>query len=387
MKELVLIKYGEIILKGLNRHVFEDRLVNNIKKVVGEKAKVYKSRATIYAEPASPEYNDEIVEKVSRVFGVVSVNRAAICEKSLDDILAVATEYLGAELSAAKTFKVETKRADKTFPLKSPEVSREIGGGILSKFHHLTVDVKNPDVLVNVEIRESAAYVYSKKISGQGGMPTGSSGKAMLLLSGGIDSPVAGYQIAKRGAVLEGVHFFAHPFTSEQAKQKVLQLAKILSGYTGGIKVHVVPFTKPQLQMREKCPEEHLTIIMRRMMMMISSKIAEREGALCLVTGESLGQVASQTMEAIAVTDNAATLPCFRPLIGSDKEDIITIAKKIGTFETSILPYEDCCTIFVPKHPTTKPRLEKILESESKLDVDALVMEAIENTEVVTVTP
>lgn len=387
MKELVLIKYGEIILKGLNRHVFEDRLVNNIKKVVGEKAKVYKSRATIYAEPASPQYNDEIVEKVSRVFGVVSVNRAAICEKSLESILAVSAEYLKNELSAAKTFKVETKRADKTFPLKSPEVSREIGGGILSKFNHLTVDVKNPYVLVNVEIRENAAYVYSRKISGQGGMPTGSSGKAMLLLSGGIDSPVAGYQIAKRGAVLEGVHFFAHPFTSEQAKQKVLHLAKILSGYTGGIKVHVVPFTKPQLQMREKCPEEHLTIIMRRMMMMISSKIAEREGALCLVTGESLGQVASQTMEAISVTDNACTLPCFRPLIGSDKEDIITIAKKIGTFETSILPYEDCCTIFVPKHPTTKPRLEKILESESKLDVEALVAEAIENTEVVTVTP
>ena len=387
MKELVLIKYGEIILKGLNRHVFEDRLVTNIIKVVGDRAKVYKSRATIYAEPTSPQYNDEIVEKVSRVFGVVSVNRAAICEKSLESILDVSSEYLKDELSAAKTFKVETKRADKTFPLKSPEVSREIGGGILSKFNHLTVDVKNPDVLVNVEIRENAAYVYSRKISGQGGMPTGSSGKAMLLLSGGIDSPVAGYQIAKRGAVLEGVHFFAHPFTSEQAKQKVLHLAKILSGYTGGIKVHIVPFTKPQLQMREKCPEEHLTIIMRRMMMMISSKIAEREGALCLVTGESLGQVASQTMEAISVTDNACTLPCFRPLIGSDKEDIITIAKKIGTFETSILPYEDCCTIFVPKHPTTKPRLEKILESESKLDVEALVAEAIENTEVVTVTP
>ncbi len=387
MKELVLIKYGEIILKGLNRHVFEDRLVTNIIKVVGDRAKVYKSRATIYAEPTLSQYNDEIVEKVSRVFGVVSVNRAAICEKSLESILDVSSEYLKDELSAAKTFKVETKRADKTFPLKSPEVSREIGGGILSKFNHLTVDVKNPDVLVNVEIRENAAYVYSRKISGQGGMPTGSSGKAMLLLSGGIDSPVAGYQIAKRGAVLEGVHFFAHPFTSEQAKQKVLHLAKILSGYTGGIKVHIVPFTKPQLQMREKCPEEHLTIIMRRIMMMISSKIAEREGALCLVTGESLGQVASQTMEAISVTDNACTLPCFRPLIGSDKEDIITIAKKIGTFETSILPYEDCCTIFVPKHPTTKPRLEKILESESKLDVEALVAEAIENTEVVTVTP
>jgi len=387
MKEIILIKYGEIILKGLNRHIFEDRLVTNIIKVVGDKARVYKSRATIYAEPASPEYNDEIVQKVSRVFGVVSVTRAAVCEKNLESILEVAKDYLKDELSAAATFKVETKRADKTFPLKSPEVSREIGGGILAAFRNLSVDVKTPDVTLNVEVRESAAYVYANKISGPGGMPTGSSSKAMLLLSGGIDSPVAGYQIAKRGAVLEAVHFFAHPFTSQQAKEKVLELAKILSGFTGGIKVHVVPFTKPQLEMREKCPEEHLTIIMRRMMMMISSRIAKREGALCLITGESLGQVASQTMEAIAVTDNACDIPCFRPLIGMDKEDIITIAKKIDTFETSILPYEDCCTIFVPKHPTTKPRLEKILESESKLEVEELVAEAIENTEVITVTP
>jgi len=376
MKEIILIKYGEIILKGLNRHIFEDRLVTNIIKVVGDKARVYKSRATIYAEPASPEYNDEIVQKVSRVFGVVSVTRAAVCEKNLESILEVAKDYLKDELSAAATFKVETKRADKTFPLKSPEVSREIGGGILAAFRNLSVDVKTPDVTLNVEVRESAAYVYANKISGPGGMPTGSSSKAMLLLSGGIDSPVAGYQIAKRGAVLEAVHFFAHPFTSQQAKEKVLELAKILSGFTGGIKVHVVPFTKPQL-----------TIIMRRMMMMISSRIAKREGALCLITGESLGQVASQTMEAIAVTDNACDIPCFRPLIGMDKEDIITIAKKIDTFETSILPYEDCCTIFVPKHPTTKPRLEKILESESKLEVEELVAEAIENTEVITVTP
>ena len=387
MKEIILIKYGEIILKGLNRHIFEDRLVNNIIKVVGDKARVYKSRATIYAEPASPEFNDEIVEKVSRVFGVVSVNRAAVCEKSLESILEIAKEYLKDELSMVSTFKVETKRADKTFPLKSPDVSREVGGGILGAFRNLSVNVKTPDTVVNVEIRESAAYVYTKKIPGVGGMPTGSSSKAMLLLSGGIDSPVAGYQIAKRGATLEAVHFFAHPFTSEQAKQKVLELAKILSGFTGGIKVHVVPFTKPQLEMRDKCPEEHLTIIMRRMMMMISSKIAQREGALCLITGESLGQVASQTMEAIFVTDNACDMPCFRPLIGMDKEDIITIAKKIGTFDTSILPYEDCCTIFVPKHPTTKPRLEKILESESRLDVEALVSEAIENTEIVMVTP
>jgi len=387
MKEIILIKYGEIILKGLNRHVFEDRLVQNIKKVVGDKARVYKSRSVIYAEPSDEMYNDDIVEAARKVFGIVSVNRAAVCEKDINRIAETACEYIGTKLSAAETFKVETKRADKSFPLKSPEISAQIGGGILSKHHHLSVDVKNPDVQVNVEIRESAAYVYADKLSGQGGMPTGSSGKAMLLLSGGIDSPVAGYQIAKRGATLEGIHFFAHPFTSEQAKQKVLDLAKILSGYTGPFKVHVVPFTKAQLEMRDKCPEEHLTIIMRRMMMMISSEIAKKEGGLCLVTGESLGQVASQTMEAIAVTDNAASLPCFRPLIGMDKEDIITIAKRIGTFETAILPYEDCCTIFVPKHPTTKPRLERILESESKIDVEGLVKEAVENTEVVIIEP
>lgn len=385
MKEIILIKYGEIILKGLNRHIFEDKLVGNIKKAVGDSAHVYKSLATIYAEPREGADIDELIAKIRNVFGIVSIARAAVCEKELSDICAAAAEYLKDELSQVKTFKVETKRADKKYPLKSPQISAEVGGALLDAFKNLSVDVKNPDLIVNVEVRESAAYVYGGRIRGRGGMPTGTAGKAMLLLSGGIDSPVAGYMIAKRGATLEGIHFFSHPFTSELAKQKVLDLARELKGFTGSLRVHIVPFTQPQLQMREKCPAEHLTLIMRRMMMMIASEIAKKQGALCLVTGESLGQVASQTMEALAVTDDAASLPCFRPVIGMDKEDIVAIARDIGTFETSILPYEDCCTIFVPKHPTTRPKLEKILASEALLDVETLVRDAVEGTEVVDV--
>ena len=385
MKEIILIKYGEIILKGLNRHIFEDKLVGNIKKAVGDSAHVYKSLATIYAEPREGADIDELIAKIRNVFGIVSIARAAVCEKELSDICAAAAEYLKDELSLVKTFKVETKRADKKYPLKSPQISAEVGGALLDAFKNLSVDVKNPDLIVNVEVRESAAYVYGGRIRGRGGMPTGTAGKAMLLLSGGIDSPVAGYMIAKRGATLEGIHFFSHPFTSELAKQKVLDLARELKGFTGSLRVHIVPFTQPQLQMREKCPAEHLTLIMRRMMMMIASEIAKKQGALCLVTGENLGQVASQTMEALAVTDDAASLPCFRPVIGMDKEDIVAIARDIGTFETSILPYEDCCTIFVPKHPTTRPKLEKILASEALLDVETLVRDAVEGTEVVDV--
>ena len=385
MKEIILIKYGEIILKGLNRHIFEDKLVGNIKKAVGDSAHVYKSLATIYAEPREGADIDELIAKIRNVFGIVSIARAAVCEKELSDICAAAAEYLKDELSLVKTFKVETKRADKKYPLKSPQISAEVGGALLDAFKNLSVDVKNPDLIVNVEVRESAAYVYGGRIRGRGGMPTGTAGKAMLLLSGGIDSPVAGYMIAKRGATLEGIHFFSHPFTSELAKQKVLDLARELKGFTGSLRVHIVPFTQPQIQMREKCPAEHLTLIMRRMMMMIASEIAKKQGALCLVTGESLGQVASQTMEALAVTDDAASLPCFRPVIGMDKEDIVAIARDIGTFETSILPYEDCCTIFVPKHPTTRPKLEKILASEALLDVETLVRDAVEGTEVVDV--
>ncbi len=378
MKEIILIKYGEIILKGLNRHIFEDKLVKNIRTAVGGDAKVYKSRATIYAEPKDGVEVDALMQKIMCVFGIVYVIRAAVCEKDIESIANMVHSYI--PFAGYKTFKVETKRADKTYPLKSPEVSAEIGGRILEANPWLKVDVREPDVTVNVEIREGGAYVYANKLRGPGGMPTGSAGKVMLLLSGGIDSPVAGYMMARRGTCMDAVHFFSPPFTSEKAKEKVLDLARILARYTGGMRVHIVPFTEQQLQMKAKCPAEHLTILMRRMMMQIACRIAENTGAGAVVTGESLGQVASQTLEAIGVTDACATMPCFRPLIGMDKEDIIAMARKIDSYETSILPYEDCCTIFVPKHPTTKPRLEKILESEALLDTEGLIQKAIEET-------
>lgn len=378
MQEMILIKYGEIILKGLNRHIFEDKLVKNIRTAVGAEARVYKSRATIYAEPAEGADVDVLMQKILKVFGVVYAVRAAVCEKDLEIIGKTVLSYLN--IAGRKTFKVETKRADKTFPLKSPEVSAEIGGRILDAYPHLKVDVRDPEITVNVEIREAGAYVYAEKQKGQGGMPTGSAGKVMLLLSGGIDSPVAGYMMARRGTCMDAVHFFSPPFTSEKAKEKVLDLARILAQYTGGMRVHIVPFTEQQLQMKAKCPAEHLTILMRRMMMQIACRIAADTGAGAVVTGESLGQVASQTLEAIGVTDACATMPCFRPLIGMDKEDIISVARRIGSFETSILPYEDCCTIFVPKHPTTKPRLERILESEALIDTEGLVQKALEET-------
>ena len=383
MKEIVLIKYGEIILKGLNRHIFEDKLVKNIQHAVGKTAKVYKSRATLYAEPAEGADVDEIIQKVKRVFGVVYIVRAGICEKNIDAIGKAAIEYI--PMDQYKSFKVETKRADKTFPKASPEVSAAIGGMLLEAFPHLTVDVHAPEVVVSVEIREGGAYVYGAKVKGPGGMPTGTAGKVMLMLSGGIDSPVAGYMLARRGTVMDAVHFFSPPFTSEKAKEKVLDLARILAKYTGGMRVHIVPFTEQQLQMKAKCPTEHLTILMRRMMMRIACALAEKSGAGAVVTGESLGQVASQTLEAIAVTDACADMPCFRPLIGMDKEDIISVAREIDSYETSILPYEDCCTIFVPKHPATKPKLSKILESEALIDAEGLIKKAIEETEYVDV--
>ncbi len=378
MKEIILIKYGEIILKGLNRHIFEDKLVRNIRHAVGEDAKVYKSRATLYAEPKEGVNVDEVMQKILHVFGVVYVIRTAVCDKDLTEIGKTILSYVN--FDSYKTFKVETKRADKSYPMQSPQISAEIGGMILEAHPRLTVDVHNPDVTVSVEIREGGAYVYAEKQKGPGGMPTGSAGKVMLLLSGGIDSPVAGYMMARRGTYMDAVHFFSPPFTSEKAKEKVLDLAKILARYTGGMRVHIVPFTEQQLQMKAKCPQEHLTILMRRMMMQIACRIAEESGAGAVVTGESLGQVASQTLEAIGVTDACATMPCFRPLIGMDKEDIIALARKIDSYETSILPYEDCCTIFVPKHPTTKPRLDKILESEKLIDTEGLIQKAIEET-------
>lgn len=386
MNRLVLVRYGEIILKGLNRPVFEDLLVKNIKQALKDECelKIYKAQATIYIEPKDDSCTDSIVEKLKKVFGIVSIVVAYPAEKNMDDVEKQIVENFASELKNAKTFKVIAKRSDKKFHMQSPEICEEIGGRILEAFPNLTVDVKNPEINVYVEIREQA-YVHLDKIQGAGGMPSGSNGKAMLLLSGGIDSPVAGYMIGKRGVYMEAVHFFSYPYTSDRAKDKVLKLASIIASYTGSLKVHIVPFTDIQLEIRDKCPEEHLTLVMRRFMMAIAERIAQKRGCQALITGESIGQVASQTMSALAVTDDAVNMPVFRPLIGMDKEEIVEISRKIDTFETSILPYEDCCTVFTPRHPTTKPKIERIVFSQEKLDIERLINEAVEGTETIDV--
>lgn len=383
--KILLLKYGEIILKGLNRPKFEDILIHNIKLNLNRKNfKIWKAQATIYIEPLNEnEDMDELAVKMSKVFGVVAVAVAHVVPKDIEAIKQKASEI--ARDFDAKTFKVEAKRADKTFPLKSPEIARETGGAVLSKNHHLKVDVHNPDMLIMVEVRDVAAYVYNKRIAGVGGMPIGTNGKATLLLSGGIDSPVAGYMILKRGVELDAVHFYSYPYTSERAKEKVLDLAKILAGYCGKLNVYVVPFTEIQLAINDKCPSEQMTVIMRRIMMYIANIIAKRKKSQAIITGESIGQVASQTIYALGVTNDASELPVFRPLIGMDKDEIVQIARKIGTFETSILPYEDCCTVFTPKHPNTRPILEKILASEKLLDLEPMIKKAVEETELITV--
>ena len=383
MKRMVLVRYGEIILKGCNRPMFEDALIRNIKTAIADDGavKITKAQATIYIEPLDDDsQTDSICEKLKKVFGIVSIVVAYRTEKSVDAAAEEIKTCFARELSEAKTFKVEAKRADKKFPLKSPEICAEVGEKVLDAFPNLTVNVKEPDITLHVEMREGYGYVHIGRQKGAGGMPSGTNGKALLLLSGGIDSPVAGYMIGKRGVSLEAIHFFSYPYTSDRAKDKVMKLAKIIGGYMGGIKVHIVPFTEIQLQIRDKCPEEHLTLVMRRFMMQIAQRIAEKRRCTALVTGESIGQVASQTMSALAVTDDAVTMPVFRPLIGMDKEEIVEISRKIDTFETSILPYEDCCTVFTPKHPSTKPRLNKVVASQNLLDCERLINEAVEGT-------
>lgn len=383
MKRMVLVRYGEIILKGCNRPMFEDALIRNIKTAIADDGavKITKAQATIYIEPLDDDsQTDSICEKLKKVFGIVSIVVAYRTEKSVDAAAEEIKTCFAKELSEAKTFKVEAKRADKKFPLKSPEICAEVGEKVLDAFPNLTVNVKEPDITLHVEMREGYGYVHIGRQKGAGGMPSGTNGKALLLLSGGIDSPVAGYMIGKRGVSLEAIHFFSYPYTSDRAKDKVMKLAKIIGGYMGGIKVHIVPFTEIQLQIRDKCPEEHLTLVMRRFMMQIAQRIAEKRHCTALVTGESIGQVASQTMSALAVTDDAVTMPVFRPLIGMDKEEIVEISRKIDTFETSILPYEDCCTVFTPKHPSTKPRLNKVVASQNLLDCERLINEAVEST-------
>lgn len=383
MKEIILIKNGELTLKGLNRCNFEDILIKNIRKSIRDlgECNIRKAQSTIFIEPKDEGFDfNEALERIKRVFGIAGFSRACVCEKSMDDIIAKSPDYLRDDLKKVKTFKVEAKRADKRFPLTSPEICREIGGVLLSHFPHLSVDVHNPDLVVNVEIRDYNAYVRGEQLQGAGGLPVGTAGNASILISGGIDSPVAAWCMAKRGLRLNAIHFASPPYTSPRAEQKVKTLLSKVARYSGTINLAIVPFTEIQDQIAENCPEDYFTLIMRRMMMRISQKLAAKSGSLALITGESLGQVASQTLPALVTTDYVCEMPVLRPLIGMDKEEIIEISRKIDTFETSILPYEDCCTVFTPKHPKTRPTLESCAEAEKGLDIDALVEKAISET-------
>ncbi len=384
MEDIILLKQGEIVLKGQNRRAFEGKLMVNAKRRLQKFGdfRVYATQSTVYVEPKNEDCDmDGALDAMTKVFGAVTVTRARACEKDKDKIFETAKAYLSGDMHGAKSFKVETKRSDKQFPMTSIEVSQYVGGLLSESFPDTAVDVHEPELVVHVEIRETSAYVHAKPLLGAGGLPVGSNGRAVTLLSGGIDSPVSSYMIARRGIHLIPVHFFSFPYTSEQAKEKVIELARILTDYCGRLTVEIVPFTHIQEEIREKCPEEYFTLIMRRFMMRISEKIALQNDCRALVTGENLGQVASQTMEALRVTEEPLSLPVLRPLIGMDKSDIISLARKIGTFETSILPYEDCCTVFTPRHPRTKPKLPEVLEVEKVLDVEALEAEALAGIE------
>lgn len=381
MKEVLLCKYGELILKGSNRSYFESLLIREMRTRVKRAGNfdVYYAQSTIYIEPMDGDCDiDLALENAKKVFGIVAINRACMVGKNLDAIKSAAKEYLPQFLRGVRTFKADARRSDKSFPLKSPELMREVGGAVLEACPKLKVDVNNPEVTVRVEIRERGAYLHAGAIKGAGGMPSGSSGKGLLLLSGGIDSPVAGYMLAKRGVTLEALHFESFPYTSERAKEKVFELARLLCEYTTRIKVHVISLTHIQEELQRNCNEDYFTILLRRYMMTLAERVARRNNCHALITGESLAQVASQTMKAIEATDSAVNMPVYRPCIGLDKEEIVAIARKIGTFETSILPYEDCCTVFTPRHPKTRPELEDVLAEEAKLDFNALCDEAFE---------
>jgi thiamine biosynthesis protein ThiI len=405
MKKVILVRYGEIMLKGLNRPVFETTLMRNIKQSFNGlgKTAVRCSQARIYIEPGQDDFDFEsAVSRLIKVFGIVSVSIVWKVASDFEEIKKYSIEMVREYISkpgrnAAKVskggpgtsdrafrFKVETKRGNKRFPMESPEISRQLGGYLLENVPGLKVDVNDPDFVFFAEVREHT-YIYCDIVPAFGGLPVGTSGKGVLLLSGGIDSPVAGWMMAKRGMELEAVHFHSYPYTSERARDKVVNLAKILAQYCRRIRLHIVPFTEIQLEINDRCPQEYLTILMRRAMMKISEKIAAQNGAIALITGESLGQVASQTAEALAVTNDAVSMPVFRPLIGMDKNEVVEIARKIDTFETSILPYEDCCTVFVAKHPKTKPKLEEAKEYESRLSLDEMIERAIRDTEIMTI--
>lgn len=391
MKEIILAKYGEIILKGGNRPRFESILMSNIKNSLKNVAEtnIRLAQATVYIEVMDEEKTDVVMDRLAKIFGIVTITRAAVCEKNIEDIKAKAKEYLKKDLTDGKRFKVEAKRSDKKFPYNSPQICMEVGGYLDDEYPEIIVDVHSPDVTVKVEIRDFAAYVYANenKVQGQGGMPIGTGSKATLLLSGGIDSPVAGHMIAKRGVEIDAVNFFSFPYTSERAKEKVVELASILAQYTSKINLYIVPFTEIQLQIRDKCPEEHMTLVMRRFMMRIAERLARKHKSHALITGESVGQVASQTLAALDVTNAAVDMPVLQPLIGMDKIEIVDRAHEIGTFETSILPYEDCCTVFTPKHPTTNPKRENIEKSENRFDSETLIEAAIAGVEMIEVYP
>lgn len=388
MKEVLLCKYGELILKGANRSYFENMLLKELKTRVKRAGNcdVSAAQSTIYIEPKDDRFDMELaIEYAKKVFGIASIDRACVVDKDINAIKAAAKEYLPQFLIGAASFKADARRSDKTFSMKSPELMREVGGAVLEACPRLKVDVHNPDITVRVEIREKGAYLHAGQIKGAGGMPLGSSGKALLLLSGGIDSPVAGYMIAKRGVTLEALHFESFPYTSERAKEKVLELARLLCEYTTHIKVHVISLTKIQEELQRSCNEDYFTILLRRYMMALAERVARRNNCHALITGESLAQVASQTMKAIEATDAVVNMPVYRPCIGLDKEEIVTIARKIGTFETSILPYEDCCTVFTPRHPKTRPELEAVIKEEEKLNFAALCDEAYETLDTINI--
>lgn len=384
MKEIILLKQGEMVLKGLNRRGFEDKLMGNAKRRLKRYGifHVYTRQSTTYIEPQDEGCDFEGAwQAMGKLFGVAGLCRARACPKDKDAIAACAQEYLGSQLASASSFKVESKRADKSFPLTSIQLSQYVGSVLHQAFPRLKVDVHTPTLTVHLEVRDYDAYVHANPEPGAGGLPVGMGGRALSLLSGGIDSPVASWMAAKRGSIVDMIHYYSYPYTSPAAKEKVLELARLLIPYTGKQCVYIVPFTKIQEELRRSCPEALFTILMRRFMMRIACRIAEKNGIQALVTGESVGQVASQTLEAIACTDAVCTLPILRPVVGMDKEEIVQVARKIGTFETSILPYEDCCTVFTPKHPRTKPKPEELVEAEGALDVESMVADAVANVE------
>ena len=383
-QELFLLKMGELVLKGLNRRRFEERLMGNLQRRLHPygRFRAISRQSIVYVEPLEETCDlDGAWESMKQLFGIVGLSRAKSCEKNPDAFFQAACAYLDEDLKNAKSFKVESKRSDKTFPMTSIELSQYVGGLLSEAYPHLKVDVHNPELIVHLEVRDFAGYVHANPEPGAGGLPVGVGGRAVALLSGGIDSPVACYMMAKRGLALEMVHFFSYPYTSNEAKEKVLELASLLTGYCGRLTVNIVPFTGIQEELRRSCPEPYFTLAMRRFMMRISEMIADRVGAGALVTGESLGQVASQTMAAMAVTEDVVKKPVFRPLIGMDKEEIVKISRHIGTFDTSILPYEDCCTVFTPSHPRTQPKVSDFDDIETKYDFEGLCQQAFDNIE------